>query len=159
MSNEVDRKTAFEEAGRYHRFILGWRQAAFVGYIGANFAVATYALSWFDKSKFVVAAVLIAFSPLGYILRRIDARTRQLYHAAQKSAEALQDGESAKESEKYSNLYRALMNSDKEPKGTPAEHTVALNSLYTTCSDAAILGGAFFGIWGVIELLSSVHCT
>jgi hypothetical protein len=67
----MDEKTAYEEAGRVHRYFLNWRHAAFAGYFVILYAVASLCIKVWENPG-AVAAILLLASPIGFSDDRAD---------------------------------------------------------------------------------------
>jgi hypothetical protein len=61
--NEVDANTRYEEAARLERYILGWRQAAFAGFLIALFSVGNVILDLAKEEQYFLARPTASYDP------------------------------------------------------------------------------------------------
>lgn len=75
----------YEEVGHAYRYFLGWRHAAFGGYVLVLYGVVSLFISATKDASSLAWVIPLTASPIGFFLRWIDLRTRDLYHAAQRA--------------------------------------------------------------------------
>src|SRR5688572_21900951 len=99
---DESQKAKYEEAGRYHRYILNWRYGAFAGYFAILYGIASLSFELWDEHPERAALIWILASPIGVALFAADRRTRRLYGAAQDAAKSIAAGNSGE-------LYESLI--------------------------------------------------
>lgn len=132
----MDQQVAYEEAGRVHRYMLGWRHAAFAGYFVILYGIASL-VEKFEEQPNVVTILLFAASCAGIVLFFIDVRTRELYNAAVQAGNAIECGEPG-------NLFARLAIPPRWwPRGVPGPHSAMIWLVYWLGSAAL-----FVAFWG-----------
>jgi hypothetical protein len=140
----LDHKSRYEEAGRFHRYILNWRHGAFVGFLVATYNIVQLSFEYFSNDKMLAGAALLMLAILGSTLRVIDQRIRRLYFLAQTAAAEMEQGRTG-------GFYTRLLNDNTPDVGTPGPHTETLWSIYSGASWLFGLGGWFLIMWGVVD--------
>lgn len=136
----IERKAAYEEAGRAHRYLLSWRHAAFAGY----FAILYGVISLIDKltsTPTLLALVLVVTSFVGVGLFFIDVRTRELYNRAVQAGRAIELGEKV---DVFSRL--AIPPSGWWPQGEAGPHSKAIWLTYGICSLVLLVAGIYVAL-------------
>jgi len=123
----VDDKTKYEEAGRFHRYILNWRQAALAGFLVAMFAVGNLLISLTKDCQYLVAAIIAFLSALlGFGFFVIDRRNRQIYNGAAQAARALE----ASGNGPYTRVHTLETGNNPEGEDKLGPHTITLWCIY-----------------------------
>jgi hypothetical protein len=138
-----DKETAYEEAGRAHRYFLNWRHAAFAGYFVVLYAVANVVIQLWEKSPIAAGVVLILAAPIGLAMHQIDKRVRELYYAAIQAAKAIEAGE---KTDLYTRIDRRPRD---QPKGEEGPHTQTLKWTYWFYSLVFLVAGVAFVVVGI----------
>jgi len=80
-STTVDAKQRYEENGVAWRFMLGWRQALFGGYLVVLYSLASFAITVQKEAPNCTWLVPLTAAFLTLIFWGIESRTRTLYYA------------------------------------------------------------------------------
>jgi hypothetical protein len=80
----------YKEVGTNYRFFLGWRQAAFAGYLVVVGAVMSLSISAFKDARAIAWIIPLCASPIGVLLWIVEVRTRALYHATIRAGKDLE---------------------------------------------------------------------
>lgn len=86
---DIDQKI-YEEVGANYRFFLGWRHAAFAGYLIMVGAAVALSVSTFKDSPLLAFLFPLGACPVGILLWVIDVRNRKLYSMVQRAGVALE---------------------------------------------------------------------
>src|SRR5262245_34783316 len=84
------REKIYEEVGANYRFFLGWRHAAFAGYLVVVGATISLTASTYNDSPGLAFLVPLGAFPIGLLLCVIDRRNRSLYSAVQRVGASLE---------------------------------------------------------------------
>lgn len=80
----------YKEIGTNYRFFLGWRHAAFAGYLIVLGAVLSICMTAFKDARSILWVIPLCATPVGVFLWAIDVRTRSLYHTAMRAGRDLE---------------------------------------------------------------------
>jgi len=88
--NNINEKI-YEEVGANYRFFLGWRHAAFAGYLIVVGTAVSFTMSTLKDSPNLAFIIPIGASPIGCLLWFIDKRNRSIYAAISKAGADLEE--------------------------------------------------------------------
>jgi hypothetical protein len=106
----IDEKI-YEEVGANYRFFLGWRHAAFAGYIVVVGAAISFTMSTLKDSPSLAFIIPLGTCPIGFLLWCIDVRNRSLYAAVNRAGARLEGPSGGS----YTNLANSALPSSSIP--------------------------------------------